>query len=174
MVPSILMIGDSITEGFDTAHFLPGIRITNHGVSGDSTEECLGRISPTWFTQQPDVVLLCIGTNDMARDRSDEVILNGIRSIVEKVREFSGPVIYLTTVFPTRNNPPRPNERIRTFNAQLELLSAELRCRFFALHGHFTDDAGELKAEYTEDGLHLTTRAYQRWSEVLSALLKEY
>jgi lysophospholipase L1-like esterase len=167
------MIGDSITEGFDTRQYIPDVNISNRGVSGDSTVECLHRITEEWFRRQPAAVFLCIGTNDLARDRSDQFILDNIRSIVEQIRNYSQASIYLTTLFPTRENPPRPNDRIRGFNTELEKLSAELGCRFYDLYRHFTDGEGNLKGEFTDDGLHLTAAAYRRWSELLSETLRQ-
>jgi lysophospholipase L1-like esterase len=171
--PPIVLIGDSITEGFDTSRYFLEGNISNRGVSGDSTEECLERISEEWFREHPSAVFLCIGTNDLARERSDRFILENIRTIVEKIRRFSRAPIYLTTLFPTRENPPRPNERIRGFNRELEKLAAESDCRFYDLHRHFTDEEGSLRAEFTDDGLHLTAAAYRRWSELLSDTLRE-
>lgn len=174
MTPShVVLIGDSITEGFDTARYFPEGNISNRGVSGDSTEECLERISDEWLQPQPSTVFVCIGTNDLARERSDQFILENIRLIVEKIRRFSRSSIFLTTLFPTRENPPRPNDRIRGFNKKLESLADELGCRFYDLHRHCTDNEGNLKEEFTDDGLHLTAAAYRRWSELLSGTLRE-
>lgn len=171
---TVLMMGDSITEGFATDRLLKGRTIINRGVSGDSTEECRARIVPEWFTKAPELLFLCIGTNDLVRDRTDEFIVDGIRSIIRKVREHAQPVVYLTSLFPTRGNAPRPNERIRGLNTRIAAVAEELGCRYYDLHGYFADAAGDLKPEFTEDGLHLTEPAYQLWSTLLSGELQRY
>jgi lysophospholipase L1-like esterase len=171
---SVLMMGDSITEGFDTARLMGGWNIANRGVSGDSTEECLARIRPEWFMPAPALLFLCIGTNDLARSRSDQFILDGIRNIVRTVRNHSNPKIVLTSLFPTRGNEPRPNERIRTLNSGIAVLATELGCICYDLHRIFTDGTGALKEEYTEDGLHLTEAAYRTWTRVLSDSLSSF
>jgi lysophospholipase L1-like esterase len=171
---SILLIGDSITAGFDTIQFLPKWPIRNEGISGDSSVECLERISADWFEPPPVKVFLCIGTNDLARSRTDEEILRNVQKIVEKIRSFSkGSIVYLTTLFPTWNNEPRPNQRIRTFNKKLEELSRSLECSFFDIHTAFTDGSGDLHTEFTDDGLHLTKKAYSTWANILSAFLEK-
>ncbi len=171
---TVLMMGDSITEGFATDRLLKGRTIINRGVSGDSTEECRARIVPEWFTTAPELLFLCIGTNDLVRDRTDEFIVDGIRSIIRKVREHAQPVVYLTSLFPTRGNAPRPNERIRGLNTRIAALAEELSCRYYDLHGHFADAAGELTPEFTEDGLHLTDAAYRTWSRILATTLDRF
>ena len=170
---TIILIGDSITEGFNVRQLLKERNILNYGVSGDSTVECLERISDHWFGRRPERVYICIGTNDLVRDRTDQEILGNIRSIVDHVRRSSpGSSVELTSLFPTRENPPRPNDRIRGFNAGLKQLSVELQTGYFDLHHHFADERGDLKKEFTEDGLHLTEAAYERWAEILRAEMK--
>ncbi|MBI9071548.1 MAG: hypothetical protein JEY94_08105 [Melioribacteraceae bacterium] len=170
----LLMIGDSITDWFDTDNLLPNFFVKNVGVAGDSTVETLGRIDKSWFDFQPDYIFICIGTNDFARFRKDAVILENIEKIVIKVKtHLSKAKIYITTIFPTRDNKPRPNDRISNFNAQLNKKANSLNAEFFDLHYHFTDEDGKLKSEYTEDGLHLTPKAYVKWAEILTLYLKE-
>jgi lysophospholipase L1-like esterase len=169
---TVLMIGDSITEGFGADKYLSGNSIVNKGVSGDSTVECLERINGKWFSEEPSIVFVCIGTNDLARERTDHYIIGNIQKIVEKIRTYTvSSLIYLTTIFPTRNNEPRPNARIIGFNEQLKSFAAEHQCGFFDLHKYFTDDQGMLKKEFTDDGLHLTESAYKVWRDVLSEFL---
>jgi lysophospholipase L1-like esterase len=169
---TVLMIGDSITAGFDTEKYFPKGTFINKGVSGDSTVECLERISGDWFRTPPAVVFVCIGTNDVAQERTDQFILTNIQRIVEKIRQFGiDPTVYLTSVFPTRENAPRPNDRLRSFNVKLKQLSHDMGCSYLDLHSHYTDDEGMLKAEFTDDGLHLTEAAYKKWREVLLAIL---
>ncbi|NUN70345.1 MAG: hypothetical protein HUU02_11595 [Bacteroidetes bacterium] len=170
----VLMLGDSITAGFDTARLLPSYSIVNRGVSGDSTEECRERIVPEWFTVPPELLFLCIGTNDLARDRNDAFILEGIRSIVQTIRRYAQPAIVLTSIFPTRDNAPRPNERIRGLNNGIAALASGSGCRYFDLHPHFADGTGSLKQEFTDDGLHLTDAAYHSWSGLLSDSIDSY
>lgn len=164
----ILLIGDSITEGFDTAGLLPQLKIKNRGVSGDSTVETLGRMPDEWFTPPPEEVFICIGTNDFARFRKDEYILANIALIAQRAKSLSPDSrIWLTTIFPTRNNAPRPNRRIDRFNLKLKELADSSSYSFFDISGAFKDGSGMLKAEYTADGLHINAAAYRLWSELL-------
>lgn len=167
----ILLFGDSITAGFDTASLLPELAIRNEGVSGDSTVELLERLRPEWL-QAPGlrVVFVCIGTNDLARDRTDDYILGQIARLVDELRQAGSTFrVVLTSLFPTRDNEPRPNARIVGFNVRLAALAAGLGIAYWALHPHFQDEEGELRAEFTDDGLHLTPAAYSEWAAQLRA-----
>ena len=161
----ILLIGDSITEGFNTDIFLPELNITNRGVSGDSTQETLKRISSDWFKPEPNFIFICIGTNDFARGRDDDFILEGINSIIEKIRIFTvSSKIVIISIFPTRNNPERLNKRIVNFNLKLQNLVISKNIIFFNLNEHFADIEGLLINEFTDDGLHLNNDAYKYWA----------
>lgn len=161
---SIMLIGDSITEGFDTG-LLPQFRITNRGVSGDSTVEALERIIPDWFNKKPDMIFICIGTNDIARGRTDEFIVQRCKAIVDKIAMYSPhSVITLTSIFPTRDNSERPNARIAEINKKLNKSCNDWNIRYFHLHDYFTDNDGGLKGIFTDDGLHLSPEAYKEWA----------
>lgn len=171
---SALFIGDSITAGFNTKEHLPNIFSVNHAVSGDSSLECLDRISADWFTQPFDYVFLCIGTNDFARSRSDHEILSIITLVIEKILSHTRqPSLIVTSIFPTRDNVERPNSRITEFNKKLTVLAKSLQCEYFNLHPFFVDEYGDLKDEFTDDGLHLTDLAYTTWSKALEIFFSD-
>lgn len=167
----VLLIGDSITEGFDVEKLLKEYNVINAGVSGDSTVETLVRINNELFEDGPEIAFLCIGTNDFARQRTDEYILKNISKIIDKIISYSPHIkVIPVSVFPTRDNLPRPNERINKFNDSLEALAIEKGLKYFNINGYFKDGKGQLKHEYTEDGLHLTIEAYKLWAK----LIKEF
>ena len=168
-----LFIGDSITEGFDLEEHFPGREFKNHGISGFSSEELLDAIHPGWFKDQPDVIFLCIGTNDLARDYDEAEILENIRKLVGKIREYSpeGVIIYLTSLFPTRHNPPRKNAVIDHLNLEIHRLARDESINYLHLNPFFKDENGQLKRNFTEDGLHLNKEAYSIWKELIEVLL---
>ena len=166
MSKSILLIGDSITEGFDTIKLLNEFNISNRGISGLGTEDIFEYMNEMWFVETPELIFICIGTNDFARGISDDTILRNIEKICYICFEYSKNAnIILTSLFPTRQNKPRPNKRIVDFNRQQKSLAKKINCSFFDLHKYFIDPSGMLKSEYTDDGLHLTRSAYEKWAD---------
>ncbi|TVQ95059.1 MAG: hypothetical protein EA393_00260 [Bacteroidetes bacterium] len=162
-----IFIGDSITEGFDLEKHFPGREFINHGISGFSSAEVLDAIHAGWFKNQADVVFLCVGTNDLARDYDEAETMENIRKLVGKIREFSpeGVKIYLTSLFPTRHNPPRKNPVINQLNLEIHKLAVEENIQYLHLNPFFKDENGQLKRVFTEDGLHLNDLAYSIWKE---------
>lgn len=167
-----LFIGDSITEGFDLERYFPGNDFTNHGISGYSSAEVLDTIHTGWFKNRPDMVFLCIGTNDLARDYDKDETLNNIKQLIGKIREFSpeGVRIILTSLFPTRHNPPRKNPAIDKLNLEIHRLAVEENINYLHINPFFKDEYGQMDRKFTKDGLHLNPDAYEKWKEILQML----
>jgi lysophospholipase L1-like esterase len=167
----ILLIGDSITDAFDTDSLLPEYNIVNKGVYGNSTTETIDLLNEEFFSSHPSVVFILIGTNDMVRDRSDDFIIENIKYIAERTLELNGAAaIYITSILPVRDIENRSNKRISRLNGLLKVLCLNENYSYFDLAEHFADEEGKLKAEYTEDGLHLTAKAYEKWTEILKQM----
>ena len=168
-----LFLGDSITEGFDLEKYFPGRDFVNHGISGFGSAEVLDAIHAGWFKNQPDVVFLCIGTNDLARDYHEAETLENIKKLEGKIREFSPESvrIYLTSLFPTRHNPPRKNPVINGLNLEIHRLAMQENINYLHLNPFFKDENGQLKREFTDDGLHLNHEAYTLWAGLIEHLL---
>ncbi|KXA61689.1 hypothetical protein HMPREF3228_00570, partial [Streptococcus mitis] len=65
----------------------------------------------------------------------------------------------------------RTNEKIQNWNhAYQELASAYMQVEFLPVFDSLIDQEGQLKKEYTTDGLHLSVTGYQ----VLTKALKDY
>lgn len=168
----LLFLGDSITEGFDLSAFLPGLNAVNHGISGLSTGELLEAMRAEWFATQPDIVFLCIGTNDIARSIPFSLMLENTTRIVHNIRrQVPQANIFLTSLFPTLHNPPRPNYIIRQYNQLLHSLACDLEIRYLHLNPFFAGSDGRLLHRYTVDGLHFTEDAYRNWADLLHCLL---
>lgn len=173
MNPTALFLGDSITASFNLLKYFPSYSFINKAVSGDSTTECLARIDKSFFNVKFDFVFLCIGTNDLARDRENNEIVRNIENIISKLSEYTQrTTIVLTTIFPTRDNVPRPNSRIIQINDLLKEKVEILEIVFLNLYYHFIDLEEKLKEEFTEDGLHLTEIAYTKWANELGLFFK--
>jgi lysophospholipase L1-like esterase len=45
--------------------------------------------------------------------------------------------------------------------------------KYIDLFTHFVDDNGQMKPEYTNDGLHLLGKGYMLWKEIITPYLKK-
>lgn len=106
----IAAFGDSLTEGYglSTLEAYPyqlqqalrergyDVVVENHGRSGDTTATGLQRF-PRLFSgkQQPDLVLLALGANDMLRRRPADETYDNLQQMLEILQQRKIPVILM-------------------------------------------------------------------------------
>ncbi|VNY39615.1 lysophospholipase l1-like esterase [Streptococcus pneumoniae] len=147
--PNILFIGDSIVEYYPLQElFGTSKTIVNRGIRGYQTGLLLENLDAHLYGGAVDKIFLLIGTNDIGKDVP-----------VNEGEEYQQ-AVYI-----------RSNEKIQNWNqAYQELASAYMQVEFVPVFDCLTDQAGQLKKEYTTDGLHLSIAGYQ----ALSKALKDY
>jgi lysophospholipase L1-like esterase len=170
---NVILVGDSITEGFEVAKYFPDRRVLNRGIGGDvignglpetDRRGLLRRLESSIFECAPVCVFLLIGINDLNAGRTPQIMEVGYRDILARLKQRSPKLtVYVQSVLPTRGDHAAKNPAIVDFNARLRELSTEFAHEFVDLHGLMRDNQGELRAEFTEDGLHLTEPAYRVW-----------
>ena len=174
---NVILLGDSITEGFDVTKYLPGRRVLNRGIGGDvignnlveaDKRGLLKRLDESVFNCSPTDVFILIGINDMGQGHTPDVVEAGYRKMLEQIREQLPKVnLHLESVLPTSGRYAHHNKNILDVNERIQKLAGEFNCDYIDLHSLFTDEKGELKAEYTGEGLHLLPPAYKVWSKVI-------
>jgi lysophospholipase L1-like esterase len=178
---NVVLLGDSITEGFDVGKYFPGRRILNRGIGADvignnmpsdDPRGVLQRLDNSVFDCAATDVFILIGINDLNTGRTVESMEPGYRELLKRLRERQpGLKIHVQSVLPTSGQHAKQNAPVRTFNEKLKNLAAEFQCDWMDLHALMRDDHGDLKAEFTNDGLHLTDPGYRVWrAEILKAL----
>jgi lysophospholipase L1-like esterase len=178
---NVVLLGDSITEGFEVAKYFPGRRLLNRGIgadvignamSADDPRGVLQRLNESVFDCAATDVFILIGINDLNTGRNVESMEMGYRELLKRIRERVPAVkIHVQSVLPTRGTHAKQNAPVLAFNEKLKKLTEEFACDWIDLHRLMRDENGELKAEFTNDGLHLTEPAYRLWrAEVLRAL----
>jgi lysophospholipase L1-like esterase len=178
---NVVLLGDSITEGFEIAKYFAGRRILNRGIGADMIGNAMSTDDPRGVLQRLDEsvfdcgatdVFILIGINDLNTGRTVDSMEAGYRELLKRLRERQPALkIHVQSVLPTRGAHSKQNAPVVAFNEKLKRLAQENKCNWIDLHALMRDDKGELKAEFTNDGLHLTEPAYRIWrTEVLKAL----
>ena len=96
----------------------------------------------------------------------------GYRELLERLRQKRPDLrIHVESLLPTRGAHDKQNAPVNDFNARLKKLATEFKCGFLDLHSLMKDGEGKLKAEFTNDGLHLTEPAYVVWRDQILAAM---
>ncbi|MCA9261301.1 MAG: hypothetical protein KDA61_18930 [Planctomycetales bacterium] len=171
---NVVLLGDSITEGFEVTKFLPGRRVLNRGIGGDvignalpdsDRRGVLRRLEESVLDCSATHVFLLIGVNDLNSGRTPEIMEPGYRELFERLRrEAPRLTVYVQSVLPTRGEHASRNPQIVDVNERLQKLAAEFSFVYIDLHALMRDENGELKQEFTADGLHLVDAGYEIWA----------
>ena len=61
----VAFLGDSLTDGYDVAHYYPQFVTANRGIGGDTTFGLEDRMQVSVYDLKPKVVVMLIGANNM-------------------------------------------------------------------------------------------------------------
>lgn len=178
----VVLLGDSITEGFEVAKYMPGRRVLNRGIGADvigndlpadDNRGVLKRLDESVFNCAATDVFLMIGINDLGSGRIPETMEKGYREILQRIKTETPRVrVHVQSVLPTRDKYAKHNANVLDFNERLKKLAEEFGYDYLDVHSLMTDDKGELKADYTGDGLHLNETAYKAWLAEIERVMK--
>jgi lysophospholipase L1-like esterase len=170
---NVILVGDSITEGFDVAKFLPGRRVINRGIGADvignalpadDKRGVLKRIDESFFNVPATGAFLLIGINDLGDSRTPEVMEAGYREVLDRVKKGAPRLrVHIQSLLPTRGGFAKHNANVLDFNQRLQKLAKEFDYDYIDLHSLMKDKKGELRQDLTADGLHINAEGYKIW-----------
>lgn len=175
----IIFLGNSITDGGEWCELFDNKNVKNRGISGDVVEGVYDRL-PTILKGNPAKIFLLIGVNDVAQGKSAEYIAEGIEKIVNKIKNESPKTkIYIQSILPV-------NDVFNMFTGHTKRAGVIIRCNelvksmalknnitYIDLYPLFINGDGKLKAEYTNDGLHLLGKGYIAWRDIILPYVKK-
>ena len=173
----IVMIGDSIVEFYNTyEHYMDsGKTIYNRGIRSDSADKMLERLECNALNIEPRLLFILIGTNDIARGVPEDEVYDNIKTAIIKAKESGVERIVLESIYPINltaspRTPKDRNEVTKRFNVRLETLAREQEIEYADVFSPLADENGEMRAEYTGDGVHPNALGY----DVVTSVLRPY
>ncbi|MEH2324267.1 MAG: SGNH/GDSL hydrolase family protein [Nostoc sp.] len=172
-----ILVGDSLSLWFPPELLPEGKNWLNQGISGETSNGLLKRLE-IFDRTQPEVIFVMIGINDLIRGVSDRVILDNQRQIINYLRKTHPTAqIVVQSILPHGAEEATwkgrekllavANSRIRELNQQLQNICHKKGVKYLDLHPLFTNKQGNLRREFTSDGLHLSPEGYIVWRSAL-------
>ena len=169
----IVFLGNSITEHGEWQELLGSKRVVNRGIGGDNTFGVLARLDEV-LSSKPARIYLLIGINDLSRRLPAEVIVNNYKRIIARVKKESPHTkLYIESVLPVNESMVTASylkgitPLITDLNTRIKELTAAEKLTYIDLHPLFEDNTGQLKADWSRDGIHLKPEAYIEWINFL-------
>ena len=195
----IVLAGDSLSLWFPPELLPSEENWLNQGISGETSTGLLRRLK--LFDQtRPEIVFVMIGINDLLHGVGSETILANHREIVVHLKAAhpqaqivvqsilpyvdrrppqaqSSSVEDTAPPDPTSSSLPRrvpvSNSDIRQLNQALADMAEEEGVTYLDLQPYFADANGNLAADLSTDGLHLSTKGYQVWRSRLQLFVQQ-
>lgn len=177
-VPRVVLLGNSITEGWPKADsaFFAGkpYAYIGRGIGGQTSGQTVLRFRQDVIDLRPAVVVLLIGTNDVAQNSgpySPQTTMNNIMSMVELARTHNIRVV-LSSVTPAADfwwhKGLAPAGKIVALNQQIKAYAAQHGCVYLDYHTAMADEQQGLKKAYGEDGVHPNLSGYHVMEPLLN------
>lgn len=163
----LMIVGDSLVQSFPTRAMTDADWV-NRGVSGDRVIDLSSRLGPSAVYSPCTVVAVLIGTNDIVVDaREPRAVALDVISLVDRLSSH-GKKVVAHTIPPTRHPHKDALPRIQRAN---RIIRSQARSRSVALldlESLLRGEDGQLLADYSKDGVHLTPAAYAKWTKRLA------
>ena len=163
---SIVFLGDSITANWDLKAALPSRFLVNRGIGGQTTGQMLLRFHQDVVDLHPKAVVILGGVNDLCFGTDDDRIRTiemNIESMVDLAEAHQIRPI-LATVLPVVDNNQiirsHPNAAIREINAWLRSFAGGRSLTLIDYASVVRDRSGELRRDFTADGVHPSLAGY--------------
>jgi len=179
----LLMIGDSITHGWEGAGKDVWARYYGHrnavdlGYSGDRTENVLWRIEHGEVDGiEPKLAVIMIGTNNTG-ERMDPAKYTalGIKHIISELQtRLPETKILLLAIFPRGAGPDdEMRKRNNEVNGIISGYADNKRVFFLNINERFLDEQRVLPRDIMPDLLHPNPKGYRIWAEAIEPMVAE-
>ncbi|SHK55210.1 Lysophospholipase L1 [Anaerocolumna jejuensis DSM 15929] len=187
----VLFTGSSLMEQFPIYEFIQdfGIRerIYNRGVSGFTSSEMILALDTLIFQLEPRKIIINIGTNDLsAPGYSVEELLQRYEYILEKIQErLPGTRVYVMAYYPSNSECDfgneaarewvklRSNEKVGEANEAIKNMADRHPVKYIDVNRNLYDGDGNLKKEYSIEGVHMYANGYRAILDELMEYVRE-
>ena len=190
----IVFIGDSITHFWDTDaqkskrkygglatynKYFSKYKVINLGYGGDRTQHALWIAAKSQYLNniKPKMVMVMIGTNNIARNRATPAAAAaGVTKVVEALRaRLPETKILLFGVFPREASAKHKyRQHIKDINAVINKLADDKNVFYCDITDKFLDKNGTLSRKIMPDLLHPNDAGYEIWAQAMMPYVEKF
>lgn len=165
----VAFLGDSLTDGCDLAKYYPQFKTANRGIGGETTHGLEKRLKVSVYDLKPKVAVMLIGGNNL--DTMFENYENILKGLQENVPDTKIILVSLTAMGDTF---AEKNPLAAYNNVKIRLLAEKYGFDFVDVFSLLLDtETNAIRAEYTNDGIHLTEKGYEVLSGAITPAIEK-
>lgn len=175
----IVFLGNSITDGGNFEELFQREDVKNRGIRSDAIPGVMKRLDQI-TKGHPKKIFLLIGVNDISHNLTLETLTKRYEKLVDEILKKSPETkLYIQSCMPINNSfgvykTMKGKEQIlKDFNREIERIANERGLKYIDLWPFLADGKGNLKKNFTNDGLHLTGPGYRAWTNGIKEYLDE-
>jgi lysophospholipase L1-like esterase len=169
----ILFLGSSSIRMWDLEKSFPGRPVLNRGFGGSQIADSLYFFDRVVLPYKPSTIVFYAGDNDIAREKSAEVVTADFKALTAKVWEhFPETRILFIGIKPSTARWNLYPEMKKVNEAIGQWAQAEKRVLLVDVENVMLGEDGLPRQELLQkDGLHMTEEGYAAWTKLLAPLL---
>jgi lysophospholipase L1-like esterase len=180
----LAVLGDSLMAGTGTTSqekslaFLiaqnlaqnSNVTLINLAVPGVGVEDVLDRQVPQAIEENPDYIILMIGTNDVHNKLPEPVFKNYYSQILDQLTSTNAKISIINIPYIGSTNilyPPWDsiaNSQIKKFNGDINDIAASKQLKVIDLYSQFESQFKDSSDLYSKDQFHPSDKGYALWA----------
>jgi len=171
----ILFVGSSSIRLWKTLEDdMPGMKVFNRGVGGTTAADLLFYMDRIVLPYQPAEIVYYEGDNDMGAGIAVDTFIKQTQQFIRNVhQQLPNTKIHLLSIKPS---PRRFNiwPKVQEANKKLDSIAQlSSNVHFINVADILIDNSGNIDTSlFIFDGIHLNSKGYQKWSEIVYASLR--
>ena len=170
---AMIWIGDSIVEQAWWESLIKEKDLVNRGIGGDNTYGMLHRL-PLYLESSPRKIFIFAGINDISANYPVDDIFANFVAMVKMIQEKAPECeIFIQSPITPNNDVlayayiKNKQDKVQELNTRLEQMCKDMGVTWVDIRPVLHNEKGEIKEEYTKDGIHLYPAAYEAWVDLL-------
>jgi lysophospholipase L1-like esterase len=170
---SVIMLGDSLTEGAQWSEITGCRFLANRGIGADDSAGVARRLDEV-TKLKPAAVFLMIGVNDVASNVPTATIVDNVQQTIDVLTK-AGTRVYLTLVLPVGESYRRQiNPKLDELNAAYREMAEQPNVSLIDFRSAMRTETGFLRNDFTVDGIHLTPEGYRVWRDAIGPFVEKH
>ena len=168
-LPGFLRILKSVKLYFYLEKYFPQYLALNRGIAGETTFGLEKRLKVSVYDLKPKVAVMLIGANNF------DTMFDNYENILKGFKEnLPNTKIVLLSLTSMSQEWGKNNQKAAYNNVKIKLLSEKYGYEFVDLYSPLLNlETGEIYAEYTTDGGHLTSAGYEVLTNTITPALEQ-